>query len=51
MANTENTSPTPNQIRTQAARRAMRIKAAQRNAEKYREALELIGYTVIPPQQ
>lgn len=40
---------TENQKRTSAARRALRIKAAERNKERHIEALRLLGYTVTPP--
>ncbi len=40
---------TSGQKRTEAARLAHRRKAARRHAQSYVDALELIGYTIIPP--
>lgn len=42
---------TPNQARTQKARDALAIKTARRYEDKYVRGLELLGYTVTPPEK
>lgn len=42
---------TPGQKRTANARIALMTKTAERHKEKHIAALELLGYTVIPPEK